>query len=66
MPSNLNTPPIGEDLALSFTLQLNDLEDDPSLDHEYYLDEIEDDYTPYDLDDGYDYGDFRLAPVTQH
>ncbi|KAF9339322.1 hypothetical protein BGX26_009373, partial [Mortierella sp. AD094] len=47
-------------------LQLNDLEDDLPLDHEYYLDGIEDDYTPYNLDDKHDYDDIRLAPVTQH
>ncbi|KAG0005050.1 hypothetical protein BGZ80_009251 [Entomortierella chlamydospora] len=64
MPSITSTPIIDKDLALA--LDLNDLEDDPPLDHEYYLDEIEDDYTTYDLDDEHDYDDIRLAPPTQH
>ncbi|KAF9170773.1 hypothetical protein BGX21_006424 [Mortierella sp. AD011] len=60
MPSITSTPIIDKDLALA--LDINDLEDDPSLDHEYYLDEIEDNYTPYDLDDEHDYDDICLAP----
>ncbi|KAF8983872.1 hypothetical protein BGZ46_009329 [Entomortierella lignicola] len=53
-----------DDLVL--VLQHSSLQDEDSFDHEYYLDEIEQDFPLYDIDAYYDYDDIHLDLPAQH